>query len=214
MAISPTVIDSGVGTNADPSVTANNITPTANAPILVGVALTSSTTITVDGLSGCGITWTEVASDLSDINFYVFRGSNAAPTLGKLSFNLSASATVQYVIVEVAGADNSTTDGVVQSAIGDGTTDTLTATLGAFASASNGVVAITRATVSVASDIVPGTGYTELSDDSFGSHHLGVQWRADNDTSVDETTANTTTATIIAMEIAVSSTFVPRTISY
>lgn len=209
MAITATLLDEGEGTNADPSVTDNDITPSANTTVLVIAALGNDIT----GLTGCGITWTQIHTILTPTggtNLYLFRGSNASPTTGKLSFNVDSADAVEYGIVEFPGTDTATDDGVVQAAeLGDDNATSLTVTLSAFASTDNATVGA-FATSGNASTWTPGSGFTLISEAGSVADDFMLEFKASSDTSVDASWVTTRDSAGIAVELKSGSSFIPR----
>ena len=84
--------------------------------------------------------------------------------------------------------DTSTTDGIVQQAVGTGNSTTPLATLAAFGSANNATFGANANTAD--STTTPGAGFTELSDLTTGTtpaSFLQTQWQVGNDTTSDGT---------------------------
>jgi hypothetical protein len=92
-----------------------------------------------------------------------------------------------WAINELSGVDTTTNNGIVQSAVGTGTSTTPLATLAAFGSANNATFAAHG--VVNTSGFTPGTGFTELSDTTAATPAQGMEteWRVDNDTTADAT---------------------------
>lgn len=87
----------------------------------------------------------------------------------------------------IAGVDTTTTDGIVQQAVGTGSSVTPLATLGAFGNANNATYGAHGHAAATAS--APGTGFTELSDVTAATpaQALETEWQVGNDTTVDAT---------------------------
>lgn len=92
-----------------------------------------------------------------------------------------------WSLLECSGVDTTTTDGIVQTATGTGSSTTPLATLGAFDSADNATFGI-NANVSDTTT-TPGAGFTEMSDNNAATPAacMQTQWRVDNDTTSDGT---------------------------
>lgn len=200
-----TKLDSG--TNAAP-VTATQATasksPTAYRTQAIAVLSTKiGGALAAPTLSGNGLTWTQtdtvtyntVAVPLSRLT--VFKSSGAAPTTGAVTITHASTPTaISWYWVESdkdifpasAGVDNHAHNNL------DAATS-ITATLAAFKDASNGVLAFFAYVTGVTP--TAGTGFTSL---GVESTILDAEWRADNDTTVDETFA-TSNAAVIALEL-------------
>jgi len=83
--------------------------------------------------------------------------------------------------------DTATNDGIVQAVTGTGTSVTPLATLAAFGSTNNATLGAFG--WAAATTLTPGTGFFELADTSAATpaQALGVEYRPDNDTTVDGT---------------------------
>lgn len=91
---------------------------------------------------------------------------------------------------EVTGVDTTSNDGIVQQAVGSGTSTTPLVTLAAFAAAANGTYAAHGHAAATAT--TPGTGWTELSDATTATPAQAIEtaYRFDNDTTADATIAS------------------------
>src|SRR5205085_3732552 len=140
--------DRGVGGS---SFNTASITPTANRLILATVTSRhASADPNHPTLSGCGLTWVEVASDNYDNTgsqkrVTVFRAMGASPSTGAVTIDFAGQCQSDCVwtIDQLSGMDTSGTNGSgagVQSATNQdrtGSGTSLTTTLAAFGSANN-----------------------------------------------------------------------------
>ena len=192
------------------SFTTASITPSANLLVLAKVFTQNGVGINTPTLTGNGLTWVKILEirDTGDSQVLaIFRAMGASPSAGQVTIDCGGQTAIgcYWSISEFAGIDTSGTDGsgaIVQSASArsEDTTDTgITVTLGAFGSANNATYgAIRNSGVTVA----PGTGFTEISETTGDSGWLEVEWRADNDTSVDWSWASTLSSKIaVGIEI-------------
>lgn len=150
MAVSGTHLTSnGSGTNATSYATAS-ITPTANALVLCAVCSELSGVPAVPTVTGCSLTWVEVANCFFDqagtqSRLTLFRALGT-PSTGTLTIDFSGvtQAGCEWSVAEFAGVDTGGTNGsaaIVQSAKttepAAGATTSITATLGAGITAGN-----------------------------------------------------------------------------
>jgi hypothetical protein len=151
------------------AVAVDDITPASGSAI----TMTSRSTTTYNsGLNRVSI-WSGVAS---------------ADYTGTLVIEFaSAQSGATWSLDEVTGVDTTTTDGVVQQAVGSGSSTTPLATLSAFAYAENGAYAAHGHAAADAT--APGTGWTELGDTTAATPAQALQtaFRMDNDTTADAT---------------------------
>lgn len=204
MAISPTVLTAD-GSDADASSYATaSISPTPGTTILVGIEVARNGDVAVPTLAGCGLTWTQIdviGSANTDPFLVAFRAwaDPASVTPGALTFSgITGAGTVEgaaWCVVEVAGVNPTTNNGVVQKAVGQTAADSLTVTLAAFANAANGTVAFFGSydNAGGALDLTAGSGFTMIGEFSqtianrSDSIRIGFEWRTANDTSIDAT---------------------------
>jgi hypothetical protein len=92
-----------------------------------------------------------------------------------------------WSINEHSGVDTTTNNGIVQSAVGSGSSVTPLATLAAFGSAANATFAAHGQ--AAAANAAPGTNFTELSDTTAATPAQGMEteWYVGNDTTADAT---------------------------
>lgn len=182
-----------------------SITPGGNRLILLaalttrGIATGCDADILTTSVTGNGLTWVRVAEECFSaagaptIGIELLRAMGASPSTGAITITYSPSKlNAAWAVIECSGVDTSGTNGsgaVVQSAtnlVEPGTS--LTVTLGAFGSAGNATLGLFGLQDNLA--VTPGTGFSELaeqlvSDGGTNDAGLQVQWRSDNDTSVD-----------------------------
>jgi hypothetical protein len=211
MAVAGTLLDDGSGSPGASNQNTASVTPTANALILVAVAVyrSSGPSTAVNSVTGNGITYASVASaaavddGLGPYQLHLFRGMSASPSAGAITIDPTASSDVSQVdwlVAEFTGVDTGGTNGsaaVVQSTtntMNNGTS--LTMTLGAFGSATNGafgcMISYNNRTVTHEA------GWTELDTDTTQLHG---QWRATSDTTCNFTTSSSDDSGGVAVEI-------------
>lgn len=191
-------------------------TPTANALVLVGVYTSQAGGApTTPTFSGNSLTYVSVNSTTEGgasirRRLDVFRALGASPTAGAgtADYGGVSQTGCQISIAEFAGVDTTGTNGsgaVVQSATNNSAGNdvaSLTVTLAAFGSAANATYgAIFCGFVSEAQ--TPGTGFTGIHDIAGASpaRRLMTEWRNDNDTTVDESSATIDVRGGVALEI-------------
>lgn len=186
---------SGDGTDNQATYTTASITPTADRLVLAWVLnVRGSGTATQPTLSGNGLTWVAVNSVVTTATrLTLYRAMGAAPSAGVVTITPGDANTVRVLwsISEFSGIDTGGTNGsaaVVQSAVNNANSTSVTATLAAFGSASNatagGFVVLANSRT-----WTEGGGFTPI---SGGTHDLAgenvsifSEFRADNDTTVD-----------------------------
>ncbi len=141
IATSETVIGTTTGAS---SLSAASWTPSANDLILVWVACRAG--ITASGVSGNGITFTQVLSDTespqNQCTLSLWRGMAASPATGQITATLSGTANAAVIVAHrISGADTSGTNGsgaIGASAIANtGATDTTAPSVGVTTTAAN-----------------------------------------------------------------------------
>ena len=201
------------GTNATSYSTAS-ISPAGNRLIIACVLnRVGSGTPNTPALSGNGLTWTLVRSEVEAASFRfrisVFRAMAVSPSSGAVSINFSGQ-TQNYcgwIITEFSDVNTSGSDGsgaIVQHNGYANTTNTLTPTvsLSAFESAANATLGCF--VHGQQSPMTPGSGFTEIADITVeNNEQLYMEFRADNDTTVDctQTTGGGNFSGGIALEI-------------
>lgn len=185
--------------------------PAADRLILLAVAVTDDTDARSPNVSGCGLTWTQVATILHSAvqrRLVVFRARGAAPSTGAvlMDYGVVVENGTAWAIVECTDAGGSTSDngadGVVQSvsAEGDATSANLTVTLAAFASSANVAVGVFFHAVNEA--LALGSGFDSLAAENFATPGTGfLVEKKLNDTTVDASWATVDRCLGIALEI-------------
>lgn len=193
--ISITNLTSGTGSSAS-SFNTSSITPSANKVILVVVqTMNTSSTPNTPSLSGCGITWTQVAtanagpgSSSNRCSITLFKGSNPSPTAGALTISYSgqSQANCGWSIDQVTGGDagSDSANAIVQSNTNT-QNDTNTGshsgsfqvTLSAFSNPNNATYGALMNTAFVTYSF--SAGFSQLSSVAFGQ----VIWANNNQTS-------------------------------
>lgn len=150
----------------------------------------------VSSISGGGPTFTSRSSttfNTSTANrVSIWTAVPTSDFSGVLTINFAATQTgCVWSLNEFTDVDTTTNDGVVQQAVGTGTSVTPLATLGTITSSYNGVFGAFG--LGSTSAGAPGTGFTELSDTTAATPAQALQtgFRRDNDTTVDETITST-----------------------
>ena len=215
-----TVIGSFTSTVDTDTYTTASVTPLSGQLVLAAVhsamSVGTDTIPTLSGTNGWNVTWTQVATvdyrtSGNERRVTLFRGVPSSGTAGTLTTAFSATQVGRTLsVISWANVDQTTNQGVVQSATacagGDctgGTTATsLSVTLAAFGNANNATYGVFGVT-GFDEDQVPGTGFTELQDmvRELPTERTQTQWRVDNDTSVDQSSATTTIRGGIAVEL-------------
>ena len=165
------------------SFSTSSITPTANTLLLATVANSKATAADLPTLSGCGLTWVQVATvtwDTSSIKrVTLFRALGASPSAGALTadFGGVAQTGCHICVVEWGGVDTSGTNGsgaIVQSATNSGgsSSTSVTATLAALTGSINGVY-MSAANRTVPFGGTPDSGWLENQDTSHTSPNHG-----------------------------------------
>lgn len=223
-AVSCAVLTNGQSATNATSYTTASVTPGANRLILLLTAQSRNTgsdcaNNDISSVTGNSLTWVAINKQCFSSavaptqTVEIWRSMGASPSTGTIAFDVSASTQINaaWAVVECSGVDTGGTNGsgaVVQSAINliePGTS--LTVTLGAFGSAGNATLGAFGIADNIA--ITPGSGFTELVEElvSDGGNDLGfqVQWRNDNDTTVDASWTSID-AGGVAIEIKASAT--------
>lgn len=215
MPVTEAALTSGAsGTDATSYATAS-IAPTANNLVLAACLNADNEVPVTPTASGGGLsTWVEVRTVTllgpARRRLTVFRGLSATPTSGALTFDFAGNTqlTCSWSVAQFENVDLTGTNGsgaVVQSVpTVDAFGTSITMTLAAFGSANNatyGAVIIDDS----AEGQTPGGGFTEIHDvpdvDPTLANVLFTEWRNDNDTTVDESSASSLDRSGIAVEI-------------
>lgn len=199
-AVSCSVLDQNTSTTNATSYATASVTPTANALVLLATVATRNSTVCSDNdvtsVTGNGLTWVNInrqcfsSAVLPVQTVELWRTLGASPSTGAITFDFSGTTQLNasWAVIECAGVDTTGTNGsgaIVQHAINltePGTS--LTVTLGAFGDAGNATLGAFGNATNQA--VTPGTGFTELAEQQNSEGQtLQVQWRNNNDTSVD-----------------------------
>lgn len=224
MAISATLLTSGTDPVNNNAFTTASVSPGADKLILlIAGGFENDASLTGDAtISGNGLTWVAITAvnfnggGPSDTNFrrlVLYRAMGTSPSSGAITITWPQTiGACSWHVVEVSGIDTSGTNGsgaIVQSATNSNndepeTATSLTVTLAAFASASNGALSCFSTTASEA--ITHDPGWTELADTAGTSPNssLESQWRADNDTTAASSWTTAAKVGGIAIEIKVA----------
>lgn len=191
VAANATSITTGADSTDGTAYTTASVTLKTGRLYLMSVVNTAASAAVVSSISS-GPTWASRASTQYNGTAHrvsIWSGVPTADYTGTLAINFGATQTgCRWSLNEFAGVDTATTDGVVQGVTGTGSSTTPLATLAAFGSANNATFGAMANTAD--STTTPGTGFTELSDDTTATtpaSFLQTEWRVDNDTTVDGT---------------------------
>lgn len=200
-AVSCSVLTQDTSTTNATSYTTASVSPTSDALILVATmatrnAATACADNDVTSVAGNSLTYVHInrqcfsAAGVPTQTVELWRSLGAAPSTGTIVIGFGGNTQINgsWAVIECTGVDTSGTDGsgaIVQNAINltePGTS--LTVTLAAFGDAGNATLGAFGLATNQA--VTPGTGFTELAEQQNSEGHtLQVQWRNDNDTSVD-----------------------------
>jgi hypothetical protein len=204
MAVAVTHLAGATNIETFPLVT-SSVSPSGEVLLCVQAGDAGSTTIS--SVSGCGLTWSQVTANEtnwggSNYRDWVWKGIGTASS-GAITVTFSADPyNATYHVCNVTG--HNTSGMIVQSTTATGSSNTASATLGAFADAGNATFGF--AIQNQNDGVYPGTGFTELDQQIRGAFTTSsaTEWRADNDTSVTATFDTSNPWAIHAMEIAVA----------
>jgi hypothetical protein len=168
----------------------------------------------VVGTNGFSATYTLVNSDSDVLQFYVFRAIASSSVSGTITFTFTDNRidNIVYGFCFLRAVNTTTAQGVVQSAVdgrkaglGGFSTGGGTLNLGAFADAGNATLGIFTTNID-AQTHTPGSGFSTVehhgSAESSVTASAVIQFRVDNDQSVDCSWSNTTQRSFgIALEI-------------
>lgn len=191
--ITQTLLTSGNNANNQSSYATASVTPTANRLVLVSIRNQGGPpTTAVNTVTGNSLTYVSVRSQENDTTrASVYRALGASPAAGAITidFNGVNQGNCAWVVSEFTGMDTGGANGsaaVVQSADNTATSATsLTVTLAAFGQSNNATYGAFANAVDAA--VTQGSGFTLVADvtSETAQGHLGVEFRADPDTSVD-----------------------------
>ncbi len=192
------------GTDADPYATAS-WTPTADRVAFAFLLFEDATgTPPTPTASGNGLTWTDEGSTTrgSRGRYIIFSApTGSSPSTGVTTFTFGETQDWgAWIIIEGTNIDEATS--VVQLLYTADNSSPLLTTLSAFGSTDNATVGF-GGNLSANRDYVAGSGFTELAEvDVTSEGSISVEWRDDNDTTVDMTFGADTTGGIYGLEIA------------
>lgn len=214
--ITQTTLTSGSNGADQTRYTTASVSPSANRLIIAFIQNSRGTSpASTPTLSGNGLTWvpintatyrSEGGADRGRVT--MFRAMGATPSAGPVTIDFGG---VQqkgctWAIVEFRDVDTSGTNGsgaVAQSARQSANDVTsLTITLAAFGSSSNGTAAMFAIKENTL-DLVPETGWTQIAEVNYssGSNEMMCQWRSDPDTTPSASWGLRTKGAGIAIEI-------------
>lgn len=204
MAISQSLTTSGSSVTDATSYATASVAPSANKLYLLFVSnRKSGGASNVPTASGASVTWTQVATQISQANNgrdTVFRSLDASPGSGAITIDYAGDTqqNCHWAIVEVDGIDIGGTNGadaVVQTADNrpaDGATSS-TVTLSAITSSSNATFGMSSKLGLTQNDYTVGSGYTQIALIATGTPNgsdpdgraTQVEWKAGTDNTVD-----------------------------
>lgn len=212
MPITATFLTSGTrGVSSSASETTASISPTGNRLIVAFVEGTNDIggSAVIPTLSGNGLTWVEIAHAIAGARgLSAFRAMGASPSSGAVTIDFGGDAqdSCAWIICEfdgvATGGENGS--GAVRQplTVAAPTGTSATVTLGAFADPANGTCGGFYHTAQ--ESVAAGSGFTEIAEITGGSpaRVLQVEWRNDNDTTVDASWPTSTSNNLgIAFEI-------------
>ena len=210
MVAAPVSLTSGSdATNASSYATAS-IAPSANKLILAAVSVRKGTaTASTPTLTGCGLTWVQVATVINSTNVVrltLFRAMSASPSSGAVTIDLGGVTHNHclWSICEFGSVDTSGTNGsgaVVQSVTKtQNAINSITGTLAAFGSANNATYGAFNHDNNEAT--THGSGFTDIHDVINSENEtLFTERNLANDTTVDASWATSGNGMVIAVEI-------------
>jgi len=211
MTITASLLTSAYNNADQTSYATASITPPAGQLILAWVYNRKAAPTAAPTLSGNGLTWVGVATETTITDngrLTLFRAMGAAPSAGAVTIDFAGITQIgcAWAIVAYNNVDTSGTDGsgaIVQSAtnllLANGMA--LTVTLAAFASALNATAGAIGVNANEA--ISQGAGFTQTTEVGGATPNAteDVQFRSDNDTTVDWSWTTNTLAVAIAVEL-------------
>jgi hypothetical protein len=222
MAITATALTSGSSISSGSSFDTASVAPTANRLVVVAVTLQAASAAPPTGISGAGLTfvsWVENNNGATNQSTSLWRAMSASPSSGALTITHSGATNPIWSVFELDGVVTTGTNGAdainanTATAVDiTGSATTLTVTLGAFGHANNGTVGAFAwlQTAGSPATATAGTGFTEIHDlgltDTGTSWALETEWRADNDTSVNNTWSAAGGIFGVAAEVVASGT--------
>lgn len=200
------------------SVTTESISPAANKLITLMIATRSNTSDpdpVVPSVSGCGLTWEAVVSEMNaaKIRVSIFRALGASPTAGALTINFTTNVVAgAWEILQWSGTNVSGTNGsgaIAQSAGAhiDVADNSLSIPLSPAVSEADTLYAAVYANRLI--DISPDSGWTEVAeiDITSKSNTVATQEHVGSDVSATFGFSASTTGAAVAIEVKDSSAF-------
>lgn len=186
-----------------------SITPTANTPVYIGIAVrrTGSTPSDPTSVAGCNLTWaqeeTQTYASSTVRRVIVWRGIGASPSAGALTITFPETETCcAWSVVECRSADTSGTaaSGATLQSVPSTTTSgtTITSTLLSFESAKN--VHLCFVALDTVGTATAGSGFANLGSNGPGENLSITSMWAVNDTTCDPTYA-TAIPGVISLEV-------------
>lgn len=206
MAVTASVLTFDANSTTQSSYATASIAPGANSLLLVAVSSTRSDGAEIGSITGLGLTFTRVDGDqfgsspVRRLSFWKAETGGSAPTPGTLSLNYPSGPTsVLWAVIEVTGAD--TAAPIVQSKVITGTATSLTVTFDSAPAAGNGIVTCTG--IGAQEAFTPGTGMTELTEDTIGGPNgaLHTQWRNSGASSASSSWTSSVGAIMVGLEV-------------
>lgn len=205
MAITATHLTADANTGNQSSYATGVITPTANRLVLAWVRYARSSPVAPTSVTGCGLTWVEVATSAvyeTTHRMSLFRALGSSPTSGPVTFNFASTQDdCAWQVCEFANVHQSGTNGsgaVVQSATNTSAASPITVTLAAFETANNGCAGgfFLKANGTPGA----GSGFTAINSQTTPFASIS-EFKATSDTTVDATFSPAGSAAGIAVEI-------------
>jgi len=185
-------ITSGNDSTDATSYTTASVTLKAGRLYLMSVENSHGSSATaVSSITGGG-TWASRSTTQYNTNLNRVSIWSCVPTADytgtiSISFGATTQTGACWALEEFSGVDTTTNDGIVQQAVGTGSSGTALATLAAFGSANNATFGAHGHAAATAT--APGTGFTETADQTAATpaQALETEWNVGNDTTVDAT---------------------------
>ncbi len=198
-AITETLLTSARDASDTTVYTTASIAPSADNLVLIVVTCADfgfTQTRDIDSVTGAGMTWVKVlekdyhSAAVPKVAIAVFRAMSSSPGSGALTITIDGTASeASWIVTEYDNVDLGGTNGsaaVVQSvANSTDAADNLTVTLASFGSTDNATYGAFG--YDSPATFTQGTGFTLSGGETSGDISTGVEFRNDNDTSVDIT---------------------------
>lgn len=215
MAIVITALTEGGSQHDSTSFSTASVSPSESVVFIAINTFENSTgQPTITSISGCGLTWTAVGSvDIDNSGgdrstTFLWKGVGT-PSSGTITVTYGIAVyRSAWIVSEAAGVDSSAPIVQVATTTANTSTATPSATLSAFADATNNAVMIAggwQSNVNVDS-CTPESGYTELGEAWFSYAHVIAAYKVGEDTSPSVTFTGAARAGIVAAEVKAGST--------